>query len=93
MRPEHAAQRGKGAVGKAFEQTRMVPEFELDNVGHARQPGHMIEPVGDDDARPAGFNHLRVTTVAGLLEQEKGLLHRLFRQVSDISACETDLAA
>ena len=41
---------------------------------------HMIEPVGDDDAHPTGFDHLRVTAVAGLLEQEKGLFHRFFRQ-------------
>ena len=71
---------GKRIMRKTFEQARMVPEFELDDVGRGRQPRHMIEPVGNDDARAAGFDRVRVAAVARLFEQEKGLLYRLFGQ-------------
>ena len=71
MRPEHAAHRGKCAVRQTFEQARMVPEFELDDVRLARQPRHLIEPVGDDDARAAGFDPLHIAALARLFEQKK----------------------
>ena len=40
----------------------------------------MIKPVGDDDARPVGFDYIRGAAVAGLFKKEKGLLHHLIRK-------------
>ena len=40
----------------------------------------MIEPVGNDDARAASRNRVRVAAVARLFEQEKDLLYRLLGQ-------------
>ncbi len=59
MRPEDTAHRGKGAAGKAFKQTRMIPEFELDDVGLSRQARNLIETVGNDDAGAAGFDQIQ----------------------------------
>src|SRR6185437_9373542 len=56
---------------------RVVPEFELDDVGLARQCSDVIETIGDDDACPAAFDLVGETAVARRFEQNKCLLHHL----------------
>ena len=84
MRPKHAAHRGKAAARQAFEQARMIPELELDDIGRGGQLRHLIEAFGNDDARPALRDHIRVAAIARLFEQDKSLLH-LRRQCGRVS--------
>jgi hypothetical protein len=56
MRPEHAAHRRKITAPQTFEQARVIPELELYNVRSIRQPRHLFEAGGDNDARARGFD-------------------------------------
>ena len=51
----------------------MIPEFELDDVGQARQRRNFIDMAGGDDARAASLDHVGVTAVAGCFEQNESL--------------------
>src|SRR6185437_9424486 len=74
MRPEHAAHRGEWTARKTFEQARVIPKLELDNVGVACQMRDVFEIVHDDDTRAAIFDRIHVAAIAGLFKQHESLL-------------------
>ena len=42
----------------------MIPELELDDVGSAREPRHVVEVVGNNDRRTRRLDSIRVAAVA-----------------------------
>ena len=84
MRPEHAAHGRKLRARQAFEQARMIPEFELDDIGIARQCRDLIETLGDRrSGPPAASNRVGETAIARLLEQNKVCSHDLGQSCAD----------
>ncbi len=71
MRPEHAAHGRKIGPRQAFEHARMIPEFELDDIGLPRQRGDVREIVRDDNARAGCLDHVGVAAIARLPRAER----------------------
>ena len=66
---------GNSGPRQAFEHARVIPEFELDDIGFARQGGNVRKIVRRQHSRAGRLDHVDVAALARRLEQNERLLH------------------
>ena len=84
---------GNSAARQAFEHARVIPEFELDDVGIARQGGNVRKILRDQYPRAGRLDHFDVAAIARRLEQNERLLHNLGQDRAECCVRFADTAA